>query len=999
MTRAQILTLMAITAAGLLALPPGARAQAEAHPPVRPIRLAAGQVDPARATLRLDRDQVGATERVLLQFDHPLTDFQRRQLADAGVALLDYLGDGSFAARLRPGLRTLPHARWIGRLDPATRQAPALNAGQFRTQQRRDMAQADTAAVVITLFADASAEEIADVVRAVQAAQGSRVYAREVVGGNITITAEMPVAPAKALASMPSVQFIEDAPEIIERNSGSRGVVQSDSPGFTPLYSAGLTGLGQIVGVADSRVDFNQCAFFDTVAPGPTHRKLLAYNSTSFVFATHGTHVAGSAVGDAGAFDENRGVAFGAKFVYSPTPAFNEESALGVFNLHHSQGARVHTNSWGNDATTQYDSLCRGIDAFMYANEDDLVLFAVTNGTQLKNPENCKNALAVGACQDAPAQNSFCSGGVGPTADGRRKPEVFAPGCSIQSAQVNTLCSTIPLTGTSMACPAVAGVATLMRQYFVDGYYPSGAAIPSDGFTPSGALLKAMVLNSTADMLSYGSTIPNSSEGWGRVVADSSVFLAGDSRRLFVRDVRNAGGMGTGGIVEIPLQVNSASEPLRVTLAWTEPPAAAGTAAPSTNNLDLEVMAPDATIYRGNVFSAGFSATGGAADTLNNVEQVFLNSPAVGVWTLRVKATAVNVGLQGFALVANADLSVPARPLTTAINPPVPSVVPGNTHAQFTVTIDPGDDTLTPGSARLLWRKNAAAAFAASPLFPLGGTQYRATLPRFACSDSPQFYIEAAGSATGTVTAPLGGPGAAPISLTVGVVTDTVLFSEGFESGLPGDWSATGLWHVTSACPQSGPCDPTSWAYFGGDSICTYGVTAQRQQGRLTMPSVVLPSLTPGASITLHYCMYLVRESAPTFDLARVLANGSTVIDQPTGPSTVWSTRTASLDALAGTTPSIAFDFDTIDGFANNFLGWQVDRVEVVHTSIPCTTSAPCYADINHDGAVNTQDLTMFLGRFGMNAEAFSPGDLNGDGTVNTADLTSFLGGFGVPCP
>ena len=45
---------------------------------------------------------------------------------------------------------------------------------------------------------------------------------------------------------------------------------------------------------------------------------------------------------------------------------------------HHTQGARLHTNSWGDDNTTQYNSLCRGIDVFSYNNEDDLICFAVT---------------------------------------------------------------------------------------------------------------------------------------------------------------------------------------------------------------------------------------------------------------------------------------------------------------------------------------------------------------------------------------------------------------------------------------------------------------------------------------------------------------------------------------------------------------------------------------------------------------------------------------------
>ncbi|MFM9959076.1 MAG: GC-type dockerin domain-anchored protein [Phycisphaerales bacterium] len=51
-------------------------------------------------------------------------------------------------------------------------------------------------------------------------------------------------------------------------------------------------------------------------------------------------------------------------------------------------------------------------------------------------------------------------------------------------------------------------------------------------------------------------------------------------------------------------------------------------------------------------------------------------------------------------------------------------------------------------------------------------------------------------------------------------------------------------------------------------------------------------------------------------------------------------------------------------------------------------------ADLNGDGAVNTADLTQFLGQFGKSGNVLT-GDLNCDGVVNTADLTRFLGQFG----
>jgi len=53
-------------------------------------------------------------------------------------------------------------------------------------------------------------------------------------------------------------------------------------------------------------------------------------------------------------------------------------------------------------------------------------------------------------------------------------------------------------------------------------------------------------------------------------------------------------------------------------------------------------------------------------------------------------------------------------------------------------------------------------------------------------------------------------------------------------------------------------------------------------------------------------------------------------------------------------------------------------------------------ADLNSDGAVNTLDLTIFLGAFGS---AGPVADLNSSGGVDTADLVIFLGAFGSMCP
>lgn len=66
--------------------------------------------------------------------------------------------------------------------------------------------------------------------------------------------------------------------------------------------------------------------------------------------------------------------------------------------------------------------------------------------------------------------------------------------------------------------------------------------------------------------------------------------------------------------------------------------------------------------------------------------------------------------------------------------------------------------------------------------------------------------------------------------------------------------------------------------------------------------------------------------------------------------------------------------------------------------SVSYTVPPPCVGDLNGDHAVNTVDLTLFLGAFGTSVTPGTSADLNNDGSVNTADLVLFLGAFGLPC-
>ena len=60
--------------------------------------------------------------------------------------------------------------------------------------------------------------------------------------------------------------------------------------------------------------------------------------------------------------------------------------------------------------------------------------------------------------------------------------------------------------------------------------------------------------------------------------------------------------------------------------------------------------------FLGNVFSGGQSTTGGSADRLNTLENVLIQTPTPGLWTITIRSYTVPDGPQPFAVVATGDL-------------------------------------------------------------------------------------------------------------------------------------------------------------------------------------------------------------------------------------------------------------------------------------------------------------------------------------------------------
>jgi hypothetical protein len=432
----------------------------------------------AAAKVEPDRD---ANAWIIL-FRAPLSTAVQQMVTDLGAQIESYIPHNALLvlceAKTIDQINRLPQVEWSTPYRPAYKMSPAL----------ADLPP-DLCPVTITLFRPAHLFEVEAWLRQ----RNVEITSRGADSHRATLQALVPRSLLPQLAEQPHVEWIE--PHLQVELMNDQAMKQPSLNVETVWNVGGLSGKGQVIAVGDSGLDTGSLA---TLHPDFTNRLRHAY---SFVYGTndwsdhngHGTHVAGSILGDGSAYSNGlyRGAAYEAELVMLAMGSSAGGSSIhlpnplsSLFKRAYTNEARIHSNSWGSNAGGQYTAEARSIDQFIWDHDDMLILLSAGNGGtdanrdgvvdlgSIGSPASAKNGLSVGAAESGrPAGSGGLSSrkwgqnwpgsfpvspiatdlisashdgthrgmaafsARGPCADGRIKPDVVAPGTDIISCR------------------------------------------------------------------------------------------------------------------------------------------------------------------------------------------------------------------------------------------------------------------------------------------------------------------------------------------------------------------------------------------------------------------------------------------------------------------------------------------------------------------------------------------------------------------------------------
>jgi hypothetical protein len=732
-----------------LALLPAPTSAQRAKPRLDPrtIRLKVGQFDPKAGVptfptvANINRYLLGVRGGYMVQFDRPITGADRKALKAAGASIKGYVPmmtlEVVMTEKERPAVEAIPGVRWVGVYQPAFKLHPGLlEAVQARFEPGEKIK------LQISLFPGEDEPGMKQI-----RSLGARVMNIDRGRSFLVTQVEVASGQLRGLAKIPQVRYIEELYRPVPLNDRSRvhtGLDDVADDTFSSGLDPSLDGKDEAsgfqikyghfdTGLENAHTDFNTAVV--TFEPGADSNDLDN---------GHGTHTAGSIVGDGreyGTVPEEapqtgdvtekkwRGVTPQAALHHISFD--NNYSDQQIFEREAEEGAQISSNSWGYasilGAVTDYNSNAAVWDEGVWDADDDvagqqplIVFFSAGNGGGWNTPYNgcssngpdnvgspgtAKNVITVGnnetdrgaggACGDysglgdnVEEMNASSSRGpVDPdgTGQGLFKPDVTNIGgywvASTEATGTASQCSESVvepdcpnsgalgycsdtglayayMNGTSMSCPLTAGMGgVLMQDLVVNRNVPE----------PKPSLIKALLINGARDLqpssCNYTFDVSQSviHQGWGFVQATNSLYGPNGTpgwRNIEFENEEEANAVATGGYYSRHITVATVT-PLKVTLVWTDFPAAAGSGSPLVvNDLDLEVTGPDGTSFLGNNFVGEWSVPGGSADRYNVVENVYIQSPSSGTYTITVKGFQVSQDQEPDKIGVNQDFSL-----------------------------------------------------------------------------------------------------------------------------------------------------------------------------------------------------------------------------------------------------------------------------------------------------------------------------------------------------
>ena len=526
----------------------------------------------------------------------------------------------------RDAVASLPYVRWVGPYEPAYR----IDADLLTGLQNRSLSPSR-----YNIMATDRGPEMQDAIAARIRAAGGTVHTTTPEGFRLVAT----LSNDQLLAAVndDDVLFIDQwSPP-----STDMDIVRAVGGANFIETTLGFRGEGVRAEVMDDGLRFTHNDFTSGLAP-------IAHGSSNE--ENHGTSTYGINFGRGTTLASSRGMLPEAQGIFADfgflTNRYAHTAALktALYN------AVYQSNSWGDGVVSTYSSISAEMDDILFINDLTVLNSQSNTGSQLSRPQAwAKNIVSVGGINhyNTPSFTDDLWHGnasIGPAADGRIKPDLadFNDNITTTTGTSNTAHVT-DFNGTSASTPITAGHFGLFFQMWHNGVFgnsPSGATVFDS--RPHMTTAKAVMINTAVqwDMTIPGTDIARENQGFGRVDAKNLYDLR--EKMLIINETLPLTNLQTRShIVQVPM---GSTVPLKVTMDYNDPMGSPSAAQARINDLTLKVTSPSGVVYWGNygLDANMWSTPGGTADTVDTVENVFIQSPEAGTWNVDVIASEIN---------------------------------------------------------------------------------------------------------------------------------------------------------------------------------------------------------------------------------------------------------------------------------------------------------------------------------------------------------------------